>query len=120
MAKLNLSPLGGIKRRLNGLNDKLQNGFFKTQRAIAASFAVDNCVENKEHKVLLYAMLQLGLDVIIDSRESCVQNTNKYLNAVRPAKLDNLVRIGGQMDGGYVMLPPPPPLSLALNQKHSL
>ena len=108
MAKLNLNPLSGIKRRLNGLRDGLNNGFHRMQKSIAAIHAVDNCVQNKEHKSLLYAYLQLGLDVVIDHRETCVKNMNKYLSAVRPAKLDNLVRIGGKMDGGYVMLPPPP------------
>ena len=107
MRKLRLNPLGGVKRRLNGVNE----GLHALQRLTSTSHAIQACVKNEEHKDLLFAMLQMGLWVSVDSRKSCIENTKKYLNAVRPAKLDNLVRIGGKMDGGYVMLPPPPPLS---------
>ena len=106
MRKLRLNPLGGVKRRLNGVNE----GLHALQRLTSTSHAIQACVKNEEHKDLLFAMLQMGLWVSVDSRKSCIENTKKYLNAVRPAKLDNLVRIGGKMDGGYVMLPPPPPI----------
>ncbi len=92
---------------MNYLHDDLSH----LRKNIITSHAISDCVQNEEHKAILYAMLQIGLGVIIDSRKVCVQNMYKYLNLIRPAQLDNLVRIGGNIDGGYVMLPPPPPLS---------
>ncbi|WP_158659428.1 hypothetical protein [Helicobacter trogontum] len=89
------------------------------QKNIITNLAIQNCVQNKEHQDLLFAMLQLGLQVSVDSRKSCVENMKKYLYSVRPAQLNNLVRIGGKMDGGYVMLPPPP-LIINLAAKSSL
>ncbi|TLD80074.1 hypothetical protein LS68_007545 [Helicobacter sp. MIT 05-5293] len=107
MAKSRLDPLGGIKRRLNIVNDNLYR-LQSLQRIISTNHAIQACVQNQEHKELLFTMLQMGLNVVVDSRKSCIENTKKYLNAVRPAQIDNLVRIGGKRDGGYVMLLPPP------------
>ncbi|MDY5186318.1 hypothetical protein [Helicobacter trogontum] len=104
MAKFHLNPLSGVKRRLNRVNENL----CALQRVISTNLAIQNCVQNKEHQDLLFAMLQLGLQVSVDSRKSCVENMKKYLYSVRPAQLNNLVSIVGKFDGGYVMLPPPP------------
>lgn len=97
---LGLDPLRGVKHQ-----QLIANNLHKTH---LASLAVAHCVENREHKDILFAALQLGLDVVVDSREICAQHIKQYLPLIQPADITGLVRIGGCRDGGYAMLPPPP------------
>ncbi|WP_162982732.1 hypothetical protein [Helicobacter vulpis] len=70
---------------------------------------VQDCVSNPEHKEILYAFMQNpNMYVCVDSRSSCVEIVRAYLDLIRPAALTNLIRVGGELDGGYVMYPPPP------------
>ncbi len=84
---------------------------------------VRDCVSNKEHRELLYVLIQGGLDfsqVIINSSKSCIDTMYAYLSLVRPATFTNLIRVGSKpkhgyvldcgyaLDCGHVMYPPPP------------
>lgn len=104
MKKINLDPIKRITSRLN----TIANNVSLLQKTNLLGHAIRDCVAQQEHKVILYALLQLERNIILDSRQSCFKNMSAYLKILQPAMLDNLTRIGGCRDGGYVMLPPPP------------
>ncbi|WP_121022658.1 hypothetical protein [Helicobacter vulpis] len=112
-------PLGWVKRKLKGPFERVQHKLLgdienQLRRVNSQLERVDvvniikDCVSNKEHRELLYALVQLGAQVVVDSRKSCVDAVDAYLNRIRPVALSNLIRVGGALDGGYVMYPPPP------------
>lgn len=71
----------------------------------------------QEHRDIADMVLQTEKDIILASRQSYFKNMSKYLKLLQPAMLDNLARIGGYGDGGYIMLPPPHTQNKMINRK---
>ncbi|GMB93499.1 hypothetical protein NHP200010_12200 [Helicobacter bizzozeronii] len=98
-----------IKQRLvGGIEYNLECVEYK----VVASNTISSCVPNQKHQELLYAVISIhGVEprVVVDSRPSCVEMMDAYLNWVRPVAMPHLIRVGGNRDCGYVMFPPPPP-----------
>ncbi|WP_163535323.1 hypothetical protein [Helicobacter suis] len=96
------------------LNHKLARLEYETYQ-LKLTQIVQDCVENKEHKQICYAILQqlhcvgrLSRDnrFVIDFSPAVASTIDAYLKLLQPAKLDHLIRVGGKSDGGYVMLDP--------------
>ncbi|WP_163566241.1 hypothetical protein [Helicobacter suis] len=92
----------------NDLNYKLACLEYETHQ-LRLTQIIQNCVENREHKQICYALLQqppLVARLIIDFSPAVANTIDAYLKLLQPAKLDHLIRVGGKSDGGYVMLDP--------------
>ncbi|HED0406904.1 TPA: hypothetical protein R4J25_001624 [Campylobacter jejuni] len=74
---------------------------------ILMSNIISNLDIDKRDKEILFLLLQ-DRDrnyIRINNNEQCYRNIVNYLNLIRPLELPlyNLLRIGGNGDGGYVM-----------------
>ena len=68
-------------------------------------------IDKKDKELLLLLLQNRDKNYIrINNNRLCYENIQKYLNILRPIEYDinNLARIGGREDGGYVMITPPP------------
>ncbi|WP_120948433.1 hypothetical protein [Helicobacter mehlei] len=104
-------PLKRIKQKLLGSIERRLEYF---EYKMSVSHMIASCVRHPEDRVLLHTALinsdgvHAKTRIVIDSRPSCVEMMDAYLNWVRPVAMPYLVRIATQGDGGYVMSPPPP------------
>ncbi|WP_162982762.1 hypothetical protein, partial [Helicobacter vulpis] len=88
---------GKINARLNEMTSRLHMIKYNTLGNI-----IKDCVDNLEHRKLLYMLLQSETPLILDFRHECAKMVDAYLKFVRPVALERLIRVGGNTDGGYV------------------
>lgn len=91
-------------RPLTSLTKRLDNLLFAQ--------AIENRVQSAEDRAILLLLLLYKRKVVLDDSFAVFENIKSFLSCVQPAKIANLVRIGGAHDGGYVMQCPPPPFQI--------
>ena len=105
-----------LKKRFVWLNNELTSVITKQtnevcdsicatiRNATAYSVLSDLNIAHKEQTLLMfYPVWNNKTKVMVANNFDIMQ---KYLNATRPVRVSNLVRVGGANDGGYVMINP--------------
>ncbi|WP_239056369.1 hypothetical protein [Helicobacter apodemus] len=76
---------------------------------LMSNIIIHSFIKEEDKQILLLLLQDRDRNYIrINPNEQCFENIQKYLELLRPIKVDSkdLVRVGGKGDGGYVMYKP--------------
>ncbi|MGX3045767.1 hypothetical protein [Helicobacter sp. T3_23-1056] len=93
--------IGAIRSELNAIRteirtDIIAHSAYETMRDL-------NLVDKDKNLLMFYHRIGGRISISVCHDFTIMQ---RYLNAVRPVRVKNLVRVGGTNDGGYIMINP--------------
>ncbi|MCR6575364.1 hypothetical protein CINS5915_03160 [Campylobacter insulaenigrae] len=97
-----------LKNELEKLNEQVKyNNQLNYQLLMSNIIANLEFKDIKDKEILLLLLQNRDRNYVrINNNQQCYENIKRYLSILRPLKLplQDLVRIGGESDGGYVMM----------------
>ena len=101
-----LRPFKRIRNEIRGLKDEIwqmrNEIVIEARNAIAYDILRDLNLSHKDESLMAFYPKNGGKVGITGD----FATMKRYLNAVRPVRVKNLVRVGGANDGGYIMINP--------------
>ncbi|WP_233704053.1 hypothetical protein [Helicobacter mesocricetorum] len=76
---------------------------------LMSNIIIHSHIKEEDKQILLLLLQDRDRNYVrINPNQQCFENIQKYLELLRPLKVDyeDLVRVGGKGDGGYVMYKP--------------
>ncbi|WP_346671295.1 FkbM family methyltransferase [Helicobacter pullorum] len=95
-----------LEQLLKEMNKQIELSNQLNYQILMSNIIVNSKINEEDKQTLLLLLQDRDRNYIrINHNEECYQNISKYLDLLRPLELplEQLVRIGGKKDGGYVM-----------------
>lgn len=95
-----------LEQILKEMNKQIELSNQLNYQILMSNIIVNSKINEEDKQTLLLLLQDRDRNYIrINHNEECYQNISKYLDLLRPLELplEQLVRIGGKKDGGYVM-----------------
>ncbi len=95
-----------LEQLLKETNKKIELNNQLNYQILMSNIIINSKINEEDKQTLLLLLQDRDRNYIrINHNEECYQNIVKYLNLLRPLELplEQLIRVGGKRDGGYVM-----------------